>query len=86
MPVQKLGHFHCSENNRRVPGMGHIPWKEVRDGLNTIGYTGWLVIESFVTPQNEVGRGTFTWRNLGEQLDQEAGQAAKFLREELSLD
>lgn len=82
----RVGHFHCSENNRRVPGMGHIPWKEVRAGLDAIGYTGWLVIESFVTAQNEVGRGTFTWRNLGEQLDQEAGQAARFLREELALD
>lgn len=75
-----LGHFHCSENNRRLPGQGHIPWREVRAALAGVGYTGWLTIESFTTPNCEVGEGLSIWRSLGEELDSEAAGSLYFLR------
>jgi D-psicose/D-tagatose/L-ribulose 3-epimerase len=74
-----LGHFHCVANNRKPPGAGHIPWEEVRSALNEISYEGYLVAEIFVNPQGPVGRGLFIWRDLAEDLDLAAQQAADFI-------
>jgi D-psicose/D-tagatose/L-ribulose 3-epimerase len=76
----QLGHFHCSENNRQRPGTGHIPWTAIGLALNEIGYTGWIVMESFVRPAGEVGRTLSIWRPLAEDLDAEARAGADFLR------
>jgi hypothetical protein len=43
-----------------------------------------LVVESFVNPAGEVGRDLFTWRTLSEALDEDATNAAEFLRNEVS--
>jgi len=74
-----LGHFHCVANNRKPPGAGHIPWDEVKQALNDIEYKGFLVAETFVNPEGEVGRGLFIWRKLAEDLDLTASQAAEFI-------
>jgi D-psicose/D-tagatose/L-ribulose 3-epimerase len=79
-----LGHLHCSENNRRRPGAGHIPWTAVRQALDDIGYTGWIVMESFVRPEGEVGRTLSIWRPLADDLDAEAQAGARFMRRELA--
>jgi len=79
-----IGHFHCSENNRKQPGKGHIPWQTVRPALDDAGYTGWLVIESFVLPGDEVGPAVSVWRSLGADLDAEARAGADFVRQVLS--
>jgi D-psicose/D-tagatose/L-ribulose 3-epimerase len=75
-----LRHFHCVANNRKPPGAGHIPWDEVKGALNDIDYNGYLVAETFVNPQGEVGRGLFIWRSLADELDLTAKQAADFIR------
>ena len=31
-----LGHFHTGENNRRTPGTGKLPWKEMAQALKDI--------------------------------------------------
>jgi len=76
-----LGHFHLSENNRRLPGYGHIPWSSVAAALHDAEYHGPLVVESFVTPDCEVGAGLNIWRSLGADLDGEAAASVRFLRE-----
>jgi D-psicose/D-tagatose/L-ribulose 3-epimerase len=80
----QLGHFHCSENNRRRPGTGHIPWTAIGRALDEIGYTGWIVMESFVRPAGEVGRTLSIWRPLAEDLGAEAQAGARFLRRQLA--
>ena len=35
-----LGHFHIGEANRKVPGKGHIAWKEIGEALREIGFDG----------------------------------------------
>jgi len=75
-----LGHLHCSANNRRRPGLGHIPWAEVGKALADIRYRGWLVMECFVTHEDEVGRGMRTWRPLSLDRDADAHAGASFLR------
>lgn len=84
LAANQLGHFHCCENNRKRPGLGHIPWLEVRQALDSVQYQGWLVVESFVNPAGEVGRDLFIWRTLSDVLDEDATNAAEFLRKEVS--
>ncbi len=80
-----LGHFHLGETNRRAPGRGRIPWDEIGDALDEIGYEGAVVMEPFLTPGGEVGRDIRVFRDLGEGLDfdAEAERACAFVREKL---
>lgn len=73
-----LGHFHTGECNRRPPGRGRIPWSEIGDALNAIGYDGAVVMEPFVKPGGGVGRDIKVWRDLSNGADEAAmDQAVK---------
>jgi D-psicose/D-tagatose/L-ribulose 3-epimerase len=80
----QLGHFHCSENNRKRPGAGQIAWTAVKQALDDIDYQGWLVMESFVQPGDEVGRDLFIWRRLYDDLQSDAQAGAAFMRREVA--
>jgi D-psicose/D-tagatose/L-ribulose 3-epimerase len=80
----KIGHFHCAASNRKMPGRGHVDWAAVKKALDTVNYQGWLVVECFPNPNVETGRTVYTWRPLVEEPDEEARQAAAFLRERVS--
>ena len=47
MAGDKLWHVHANENDRGIPGTGHVPWSDVGAALKKINYSGALVIESF---------------------------------------
>ncbi len=55
-------HFHVSENNRGVPGSGHLPWKDIFQSLKKIGYNNWLTIESFGQRLPDLAAATRVWR------------------------
>ncbi len=78
-----LGHLHTGESNRKPPGRGHIPWKEIGSALKTVEFTGWVVMEPFLMPGGEVGRDIKVNRELMPQidLDEEARRACAFTRE-----
>jgi D-psicose/D-tagatose/L-ribulose 3-epimerase len=82
----RLGHFHIGENNRRAPGRGRIPWKEVCGALKEINYQGAISMEPFIVPGGEVGRDISVYRDLqdGLDLDQEAARALQFIRQQLA--
>ena len=80
-----LGHFHVGEANRKVPGKGHMPWAEMGQALNEIGYTGGVVMEPFVRMGGTVGSDIKVWRDLSggasdEELDADIGESLQFLR------
>ncbi len=80
-----LGHFHTGECNRMVPGQGRTPWREIHDALADIGYDGTVVMEPFVIPGGTVGRDIRIWRDLVENiseeaLDKDAEEALRFQR------
>jgi D-psicose/D-tagatose/L-ribulose 3-epimerase len=79
-----IGHFHCAANNRKLPGQGHLDWPAIKVALDEVNYQGWLVIETFPTPGNEVGRTVYTWRPLVQDLDAEARQSVEFIRQFLA--
>ena len=80
-----LGHFHIGENNRRVPGKGVIPWKEIAEALRDIGYQGSIVMEPFVRSGGTIGNDIKVWRDLSNgateaELDEDARAALTFCR------
>lgn len=73
----KLVGFHVGENNRSVPGRGHLDWDEIFKALKDVDYKGRIVAEPFVMTGGEVGRDIFVWTELvdnptEESLDKEA--------------
>jgi D-psicose/D-tagatose/L-ribulose 3-epimerase len=83
---EKLGHFHVGENNRRLPGKGHIPWDEVFSALRKIEYQGNIVIEPFIQHEGDVAKSIKLWRDLkkDEDLGKEAKKSLAFLKEKLT--
>lgn len=78
-----LGHFHTGECNRKVPGQGRMPWKEIGEALHKIGYDGSVVMEPFVRRGGQIEKDIHIWRELrgeitDEMLDAEAGEALRF--------
>jgi D-psicose/D-tagatose/L-ribulose 3-epimerase len=43
---QWLAHVHAGENQRGMPGSGHIDWREILGSLQESHYDGWIVIEA----------------------------------------
>ena len=77
----RLIHFHISDNDRGVPGSGHVPWTEVKSALADIGYDGWIVAEMFVIAGNPASADLNIWRNIEPGADAAAGRALDFMRE-----
>ena len=65
-----LGHLHIGECNRKVPGKGHMPWKEIGKALRDIGYSGYVVMEPFVKMGGGVARDIKVWRDLSDNADE----------------
>ena len=80
-----LGHLHVSEQNRRVPGQGTLPWEQIGQALKDISYDGAVVMEPFPRSRGEIGRKVMLWRDVIEnatdkRLDNDAQRALKFLK------
>ena len=74
-------HAHISENDRGVPGTGHIDWKTYFGALKTIGYDRWLVIESFSSTVPEIASAASIWRAVSPSKEAVAKDGIKFVRE-----
>lgn len=75
-----LKNFHTGENNRVVPGKGHLDWDEIFGALHDIDYQGRIVSEPFVQMGGEVGRDIKVWRDLVEGPSEELlDEEARFL-------
>ena len=59
-------HVHISENDRGVPGRGHVPWAETYRELKAGGYDGWLTIEAFGRALPDLAAATRVWRDFAE--------------------
>lgn len=75
-----LKHVHTCENDRGIPGTGHVDWPGVFAALKAIGYDGWLTIESFNATIKELAAATAIWRDLAPSLDDIAFQGVAFLK------
>lgn len=77
---KRLKHVHACENDRGVPGAGHVDWQRVLGALKDIGYDRWLTIESFNSTIAELAAATAIWRDLAPSTDDIAFQGTAFLK------
>jgi D-psicose/D-tagatose/L-ribulose 3-epimerase len=75
-----INHFHISENDRGVPGTGHVRWSETFQALKSTGYDGWLTIESFGRALPELAAATCIWRDLFSSAEDVAVQGLAFAK------
>ena len=80
----RLGHFHLGECNRKVPGQGRMPWREIGEALRDVNYDGAVVMEPFVLMGGKVGEDIKIWRDLNDgsdaTLDRDAANSVAFMR------
>lgn len=74
---KRIRHFHIGENNRNVPGRGHMDWEEIFSALGAVEYSGNIVAEPFLMMGDEVGYDIRVWRPILQEptehnLDREA--------------
>lgn len=87
--IRKVGKYlsalHLGETNRKPPGMGRMPWKEIKQALDDIGFDGPLVMEPFVMRGGQVGRDIGVWREMisNPDLDALAATSAEFMERNL---
>ncbi len=77
----RLKHVHACENDRGIPGSGHVAWHDLRDGMRDLDYDGWIVIESFGFAIKEIAAAACIWRDLAATPDDIAFQGLKFLQD-----
>ncbi len=77
---KRLRHFHTGENNRNVPGRGHLDWNDIFKALKDIDYKNDIVSEPFLQMGDEVGYDIRVWRPiLANPTEQRLDDEAKFL-------
>ena len=75
-----LKHLHTCENDRGVPGSGHVAWSEFFGTVKDIGYDGWMTIESFGFALGALSAAAAIWRDLAASPDAIAFEGVRFLR------
>ena len=75
-----LKHVHTCENDRGVPGTGHVEWPAVFRVLRDIQYDGWLTIESFGFALGELSAAAAIWRDVAPTPESIAFEGVKFLK------
>ena len=78
--AKHLKHVHTCENDRGIPGSGHVDWKSVFETLRQIQYDGWLTIESFGFALGEISAAASIWRDIERTPDLIASEGIQFLR------
>ena len=75
-----LKHVHTCENDRGIPGTGHVEWKAVFPALHDLKYNGWLTIESFGFALGELSAAASIWRDIAPTPESIAYEGVKFLK------
>lgn len=81
----KLFHLHAIENDRGVPGTGHLDWDGLFSALAEIGYNGLTGIETFLVAAPQVASLTCIWRQLAPDGDSLARDGLAFLQAKAHL-
>jgi len=79
-----LKHVHTCENDRGIPGTGHVEWTETLATLKASGYDQYVCIESFGSRIPEIAAAACIWRDLAPSSDAIASEGLKFLKSHLS--
>jgi D-psicose/D-tagatose/L-ribulose 3-epimerase len=83
---KKLSNFHMCENDRGIPGTGHVDWDGVFRAFKEIGFDGYLGFEGFADCTDNMN--TYVWRKLapdGETFVRESIEFAKKMLKKYDL-
>jgi len=81
-----LRHMHTCENDRGIPGSGHVEWAGVFQALRDAGYDGWLTIESFGFNIGDISAAAAIWRDIEKTPDSIAFEGIGFLKKNVRSD
>jgi D-psicose/D-tagatose/L-ribulose 3-epimerase len=81
--LRHISYVHASENDRGVPGRGHVPWAQTFEAIRRSGYDGWVTIEAFGRGLPDLAAATRIWRDLAESPEAVYRDGFAFLREGL---
>ena len=80
--VDVIKHVHISENDRGVPGTGHIDWPGTFKALRSGGYDGWLVVEAFGRALPDLAAATRVWRDFFPSQDEVYTEGIRLVKEQ----
>jgi D-psicose/D-tagatose/L-ribulose 3-epimerase len=75
-----LKHVHTCENDRGIPGSGHVEWEAVFQALRDLKYDGWLTIESFGFALGDLSSAAAIWRDIERTPESIAFEGVRFLK------
>lgn len=75
-----IGRIHLSENNRGYPGDGSLPWDEIVAAIQSTGYAGPWIIESYVDPRFPASSDVSVWRAIEPDKVSSLQRSLDFLR------
>ncbi len=79
-----LKHVHTCENDRGIPGSGHVEWNDVFEALRAVNYDRWLTIESFGFALGELSAAASIWRDIAPTPESIAFEGVKFLKRHMA--
>jgi len=77
---KRLKHIHACENDRGIPGSGHVDFSGISKVLKQGGYNGWVTIESFGYRHKELASAAAIWRDLAPSPESIAFDGVRFLK------
>ncbi|MBV9637304.1 MAG: sugar phosphate isomerase/epimerase [Methylobacteriaceae bacterium] len=78
--AHELTHIHISENDRGVPGRGHVLWAATFKAIRASGYDRWLTVEAFGRAVPALAAATRVWRDLFPDIETLFAESIKMIR------
>lgn len=78
--AHQFRHFQVCDNNRGIPGKGHIEWDSIANAVRKSGYKGWISLESFTPYERVFSEMMRSWRPLVKNQDIFAKEALGYLK------
>jgi D-psicose/D-tagatose/L-ribulose 3-epimerase len=75
-----VGVVHISENDRGIPGRGHIDFPAIIRAIRRSGYDGWVTLEAFGAGLPGIAAATRVWRPLFPDYGTLFAESAAYIR------
>lgn len=76
-----MGVLHVSENDRGIPGRGHVDFASIFSSVRRNGYDGWVILEAFGSGLPELAAATRVWRPLFPDFETLFAESLGFIRQ-----
>lgn len=76
-----MGVLHVSENDRGIPGRGHVDFASIFSAVRRNGYDGWVILEAFGSGLPELAAATRVWRPLFPDFETLFAESLGFIRQ-----